>query len=53
MLALYSRYKELVDKNERTKANIRKRDEAAKAKQDKLLEESAVATSMYMAQRKQ
>lgn len=32
---------------------IRKRDAAAKAKQDKMLEESAVATSMYMAQRKQ
>ena len=51
-LAIFSRYKELVDKNERTKAEIRRRDEARKARADKQLEESALKASFIVAQKK-
>jgi len=42
----------MIEKNERTKAAIKRRDEMRKEKQDKLLEESALQASMYIAQRK-
>jgi len=47
----HSRYKEMVDKNEKTKALIRMRDDARDAKHKKLLDESTHITSLYMAQR--
>ena len=43
----------MIAKNERTKAMIKKRDEDRKAKQDKMLEESAHITSYFIAQKKQ
>ena len=38
----------MIAKNERTKAMIKKRDEDRKAKQDRLLVESAVQADMYV-----
>lgn len=42
----------MVEKNERTKALIKKRDEASKARQLKLLEVAAQRAEQYTAQRK-
>ena len=42
----------MIAKNERTKAMIKKKDDERKAKQEKLLEESAHITSYFMAQKK-
>ncbi len=50
--SFFSRYKELQAKNERTKAEIRRRDEQRKARADKQLEESTLKASLIVAQRK-
>lgn len=46
------RYKELCAKNEKTKADIKKRDEMRKLKQDRQMEESQLQASIIMAQKK-
>ena len=42
----------MIEKNERTKAKIRRRDELRRQRQDKLLEESALQASVIIAQKK-
>ena len=42
----------MIEKNERTKALIKQRDEKRRARQDKLLEESALQAGMLIAQKK-
>ena len=44
----FRRYRELIDKNERTKALIRKRDEDRKAKAEKQLVDSSLQAGLYM-----
>ena len=47
-----SRLQELIAKNERTKALIKKRDEQRKLKNEQLLEQSTVMTSYIRAEQK-
>lgn len=42
----------MIEKNERTKAKIKERDELRRQKQDKLLEESAMHAASMIAQKK-
>ena len=42
----------MIEKNERTKAKIKERDEMRRMKQDKLLEESALHAASIIAQKK-
>ena len=49
---LYRRYRELIDKNERTKALIRKRDEDRRAKAEKQLADSSLHAGIYMEQKR-
>ena len=46
------RYKELIEKNERTKALIRKRDEDRKVKAEKQLLNSSIQADLYMEQKR-
>ena len=48
----FRRYREMIEKNERTKAKIKERDEMRRIKQDKLLEESALHAASMIAQKK-
>ena len=47
-----SRYKELIEKNERTKALIKKRDEDRKVKAEKQLLNSSIQADIYMEQKR-
>ena len=42
------RYKELIEKNERTKALIKKRDEDKKVKAEKQLQNSSIQADIYI-----
>ena len=48
MFLSYRRYKELIEKNEKTKAIIRKRDEDRRAKAEKQLIDSSLQAGIYM-----
>ena len=52
MFLSYRRYKELIEKNEKTKAIIRKRDEDRRAKAEKQLIDSSLQAGIYMEQKR-
>ena len=52
LINFHRRFKELQEKNERTKAKIKRRDELRKQRQDKMLEESALHASLIVAHKK-
>ena len=49
----FSRHQELIAANEKKKAEIKRRDDLRKAKQEKQMHESMVQASLIMAQKRQ